>query len=398
MSYLQDFTDYISYRGNTNQPIDLDTLVLLYKVADLIEQNTFPQTGFALASHQLSQLTALTTLTSTVLAGFGDVDVDLEAIKVQLTSIIDQATLSNTKFTAANALLTTINAAVGNCDAKEAEQIQANNLLGQLITRSNLLGTEATASSISDSVDLILDSIVTSESLLDELATTKHTATITSLSAIATAVGALGTSIPGGVGTELVTLEGALVTANAELVEIEGKVDDAIALLDDIKTNTTSSGNTPGTGIHDQDILTKVTLIEDKLDALDDMTVALNSIYQSLVLSRNGNGIGGTLINTPNIINLVLTAANTAYTHIFPSTARQISFTARAAAGETQNTIYYAYTQNQVQTLSGTHILTLKPGETKTITSLFLQEPLTIYFASPVAGTIVAIEWWIVAS
>jgi hypothetical protein len=29
---------------------------------------------------------------------------------------------------------------------------------------------------------------------------------------------------------------------------------------------------------------------------------------------------------------------------------------------------------------------------------LFLQEPLTIYFASPVAGTIVAIEWWIVAS
>ena len=135
-----------------------------------------------------------------------------------------------------------------------------------------------------------------------------------------------------------------------------------------------------------------------KLDALDDMTVALNSIYQSLVLSRNGNGIGGTLINTPNIINLVLTAANTAYTHIFPSTARQISFTARAAAGETQNTIYYAYTQNQVQTLSGTHILTLKPGETKTITSLFLQEPLTIYFASPVAGTIVAIEWWIVAS
>lgn len=94
------------------------------------------------------------------------------------------------------------------------------------------------------------------------------------------------------------------------------------------------------------------------------------------------------LAAVPNVANLTLTSANTEYTYAFPNGTKHIDLHARTNA-----TIRFAFETGKVATPTAPYA-SMKPGETWESPPLWGSATITLYAASPTAGTVLEIVSW----
>lgn len=396
MTYSTDLSSYQTYRDGSTLNLSVDQAQLLLRLATAVDADTATQTSID------STLAAIATLLT------DDIEVNIESMKSTIEVIAAHAA-SNKNYTANLVDITSDVEFIKN--VVTTFNVDKANALNQqtLINRLNTISTQITGLKSTSTLDSLEADVEANTALLEAIDATL-TNVDTSITSDAnkqdtqiTTQGDILTQVQ-----EIYSLlasdqleSGALVGLDANL----GINDTLLTLIQDLRNYSLTL-----TGTQMEAVITSIqkldtAITETRMSTIVFLLTDIKTFLQGGITVNGGAGAGTNtiilandlLVAKPSVRNLTLGTANSEYSLTLPTGTRRFTLKARSDDGDTEGIIRYSFVSGVVATgapVGDEGYYTIQCGVEDTEFQINLNEPMSIYLASPTSNVSIALKYW----